>query len=39
MAGDTGQIYDVSVEALGPAAADDRGLVAIKDHLVDRMDV
>ena len=31
-------IYDIGVEVLGPADADDRGLVAINDHLVDRME-
>jgi hypothetical protein len=31
--GTTSGIYDVSVEALGPAAADDRGLVAMVDRM------
>jgi len=36
--GTTIGIYDICVEALGPADADERGLVSIKDYLVDRME-
>ncbi len=31
-------IYDIGVEALGPADSDDHGLVAVKGCLVDRME-